>query len=227
MNKKVYKKVLWKPGTCIYPLPVVLVSCGTMKASNIITVAWTGIANTDPAMVYISVRPSRYSYNIIKETKEFVINLKTEKMVYAVDWCGVKSGKLVDKFKEMHLTKEKCDFVKCPMIKESPISLECKVKEIKSLGSHTMFLAEVLGIHASEEYIDEKGRFDISKCNLITYANGGYFALGKKLGTFGYSVAKKKTRNRLKNKENKDILKEKSRKINKTNKKAKNTSKKS
>lgn len=220
-------KVSWKPGSFLYPLPVVMVTCGDMKKSNIITVAWTGIINTDKPMCYISVRKKRYSHDIIKKNGEFVINLTNEKLVYSTDWCGVKTGAKVDKFKEMHLTKEKCDFVKCPMIKESPISLECKVKEIKSLGSHTMFLAEVLGIHASEEYIDEKGRFDISKCNLITYANGGYFALGKKLGTFGYSVAKKKTRNRLKNKENKDILKEKSRKINKTNKKAKNTSKKS
>ena len=227
MNKENHKKVLWKAGTCLYPLPVVLVSCGNMKKSNIITVAWTGIANTDPAMVYISVRPNRYSYNIIKETKEFVINLTTEKLVYAVDWCGVKSGKDVDKFKEMHLTKEKCDFVESPMIKESPICIECKVRETKDLGSHTMFLAEVLGIHAQKEYINEKGSFDISKCNLITYANGGYFSLGKKLGTFGYSVAKKKAKNKIKNMENKVITREKNKKTSKTNKKAKNTSKKS
>ena len=188
-------KVTWKPGTFLYPLPVVMVSCGTMEKANIITVAWTGIINTDPAMVYISVRPTRHSYNIIKESGEFVINLTTKDLTYATDWCGVKTGAQVDKFKEMHLTKEKAKFVKCPMIKESPVSVECRVKEIKELGSHHMFVAEVLGINADEKYIDEKGAFDISKCDLITYANGKYFSLGKKIGKFGYSVQKnKKTR---------------------------------
>ena len=188
-------KVTWKPGTFLYPLPVVMVSCGTMEESNIITVAWTGIINTDPAMVYISVRPTRHSYNIIKESGEFVINLTTKDLTYATDWCGVKTGAQVDKFKEMHLTKEKAKFVKCPMIKESPVSVECRVKEIKELGSHHMFVAEVLGINADEKYIDEKGAFNISKCDLITYANGKYFSLGKKIGKFGYSVQKnKKTR---------------------------------
>ena len=188
-------KVTWKPGTFLYPLPVVMVSCGTMEKANIITVAWTGIINTDPAMVYISVRPTRHSYNIIKESGEFVINLTTKDLTYATDWCGVRTGAQFDKFKEMHLTKEKAKFVKCPMIKESPVSVECKVKEIKELGSHHMFVAEVLGINADEKYIDEKGAFDISKCDLITYANGKYFSLGKKIGKFGYSVQKnKKTR---------------------------------
>ena len=162
-------KVTWKPGTFLYPLPVVMVSCGTMEKSNIITVAWTGIINTDPAMVYISVRPSRYSYNIIKESGEFVINLTNEKLTYATDWCGVKSGAQVDKFKEMNLTKEPAKFVKCPMIKESPVSVECKVREIKELGSHTMFIADVLAINSDEKYIDEKGAFDISKCDLISF----------------------------------------------------------
>ena len=137
-------KVTWKSGTFLYPLPAVMVSCGTMEKSNIITVAWTGILNTDPAMVYISVRPTRHSYNIIKETVEFVINLTTKDLAYATDWCGVKTGAKVDKFKEMHLTKEKANFVKCPLIKESPVSIECKVKEIKEMGSHDMFIAEVL-----------------------------------------------------------------------------------
>ena len=187
-------KVTWKPGTFLYPLPVVMVSCGTMEESNIITVAWTGIINTDPAMVYISVRPTRHSYNIIKESGEFVINLTTKDLTYATDWCGVKTGAQVDKFKEMHLTKEKAKFVKCPMIKESPVSVECRVKEIKELGSHHMFVAEVLGINADEKYIDEKGAFDISKCDLITYANGKYFSLGKKIGRFGFSVQKNKKR---------------------------------
>lgn len=183
---------IWKPGTFIYPLPAVMVSCGTMEKSNIITVAWTGVINTNPAMCYISVRPQRYSYNLIKDQKEFVINLTNEKLAYATDWCGVKTGAKVDKFKEMHLTKEKAQFVKCPLIKESPVSIECKVKEIKKLGSHDMFIAEVLSIDACEQYIDEKGAFDISKCNLIAYLNGHYYSMGKKIGRFGFSVKKKK-----------------------------------
>ena len=185
-------KVTWKSGTFLYPLPAVMVSCGNMEKSNIITVAWTGILNTNPAMVYISVRPTRYSYNLIKESGEFVINLTTKDLAYATDWCGVKTGAKVDKFAEMHLTKEKAKFVKCPMIKESPVSVECKVKEIKDLGSHHMFVAEVLTINADEKYIDEKGAFDISKCDLIAYSNGNYYSLGKKIGRFGFSVQKNK-----------------------------------
>jgi flavin reductase (DIM6/NTAB) family NADH-FMN oxidoreductase RutF len=143
-------------------------------------------------MVYISVRPSRYSYNLIKEQGEFVINLTTKELAYATDWCGVKSGKDINKFKEMKLTKEKANFVKCPLIKESPVSVECKVKEIRELGSHHMFVAEVLSIDADEKYIDKNGAFDISKCNLIAYSNGGYYVLGNKIGRFGFSVEKKK-----------------------------------
>ncbi len=184
-------KVMWKPGTFIYPIPAVMVSCGDMEKSNIITVAWTGIINTNPAMCYISVRAERHSYNMIKESGEFVINLVSKDLTYSTDWCGVKSGKNVDKFKEMKLTKEKCNFVKCPAIKESPVSIECKVKEIKELGSHHMFMAEVLSINADEKYIDENGAFDITKCDLVAYANGKYFELGKNLGKFGYSVQKK------------------------------------
>ena len=184
-------KVVWKPGTFEYPIPAVMVSVGDMEKSNIITVAWTGIINSDPAMVYISVRQSRYSYNIIKENKEFAINLTTKNLAYATDWCGVKSGANVDKFKEMHLTKQKANFIKCPLIKESPVSIECKVEKIIDLGSHTMFMARVLSIDADEKYINEKGAFDISKCDLIAYANGGYYQLGKKIGKFGYSVQKK------------------------------------
>lgn len=187
-------KTMWKPGTFVYPIPAVMVSCGTFEKSNIMTVAWTGILNTNPAMVYISVRPERYSYNLIKESGEFVINLTTENLAFATDWCGVKSGANVDKFKEMNLTKEKGNFVSCPMIKESPVSVECKVKEIRDLGSHHMFVAEVLAIDADDKYIDEKGAFDISKCDLIAYANGGYYSLDKKIGKFGYSVQKKKTK---------------------------------
>ena len=185
-------KVTWKSGTFIYPLPAVMVSCGTLEESNIITVAWTGIINTDPAMCYISVRPTRHSYEMIKKTGEFVINLTTKDLAYATDWCGVKTGAKVDKFKEMKLTKEKANFVNCPMIKESPVSVECKVKEIRDLGSHHMFVAEILGINADEKYINENGAFDISKCDLIAYSNGNYYSLGKKIGRFGFSVQKKK-----------------------------------
>ena len=185
-------KVMWKPGTFEYPIPAVMVSCGNMEKSNIITVAWTGIINTNPAMVYISVRPTRYSYNLIKESGEFVINLTTENLARQTDWCGVRSGENFDKFKEMNIHKKKANFVNYPITKESPVSIECKVKEIQELGSHHMFVAEVLSIDADEKYIDEKGAFDISKCDLIAYANGGYYPLGNKIGKFGFSVQKKK-----------------------------------
>ena len=184
-------KVQWKGGTFIYPIPAVMVSCGTMEESNIITVAWTGILNTNPAMCYISVRPERYSHDIIKENGEFAINLTTRQLAYATDWCGVKSGRDVDKFKEMKLTKERANIIKAPLIKECPVSVECKVKEIVPLGSHDMFVAEIVAIDADEKYIDEKGAFDIGKCDLIAYANGGYYPLESKIGKFGYSVQKK------------------------------------
>lgn len=189
-------KKMWKPGTFIYPIPAVLVTSGNMENSNILTVAWTGIINTNPATVYISVRPERYSYKLIKENKEFAINLTTEQLAFATDWCGVRSGAKFDKFKEMKLTKEKANFIKAPLIKESPVSIECKVIDEKDFGSHTMFTAEVLSIDADEKYIDEKGAFDISKCDLIAYANGGYYKLGKKIGKFGYSVEKNKNKRR-------------------------------
>lgn len=185
-------KVMWKPGTFEYPIPAVMVSCGNMENSNIITVAWTGILNSDPAMVYISVRPERHSYNMIKESGEFVINLTTRDLAYATDWCGVRSGAKFDKFKEMKLTKQKANLVKCPLIEEAPVSIECKVREIRELGTHHMFVADVLAIDADEKYMDEKGGFDISKCDLIAYANGGYYGLDEKIGKFGFSVQKKK-----------------------------------
>jgi flavin reductase (DIM6/NTAB) family NADH-FMN oxidoreductase RutF len=184
-------KVMWKPGTFLYPIPAVMVTCGDMKKSNIITVAWTGILNSDPAMVYISVRPERYSYELIKGNKEFVINLTTKDLLSATDWCGVKSGRDFDKFKEMNLTKEKANFVKCPLIQESPVSVECEVMEIRELGTHNMFVGKVLAIDADDKYIDENGAFDISRCDLLAYANGGYYELGQKLGKFGYTVQKK------------------------------------
>ena len=185
-------KVMWKAGTFLYPLPAVLVTSGTMEKSNIMTVAWTGIINTNPAIVYISVRPERYSYHLIKQQKEFVINLTTEKLAFATDWCGVRSGEKYDKFKEMKLTKEKANFVKCPMIKESPVCVECKVIEEREYGSHVQFVAEVLAIQADEKYIDLNGGFDISKFNLISYSNGGYYTQGKKIVKYGFSVQKRK-----------------------------------
>lgn len=193
-------KIMWKPGTFLYPIPAVMVSCGTMLKSNIITVAWTGIINTNPAIIYISVRPSRFSYEIIKKNKEFVINFTDEKLVYQTDWCGIKTGSKIDKFKEMKLTKEKAKFVNCPMIKESPVSVECKVIEIKEFESHHMFIAEVLAIHADTRFIDANGAFDISKCNLTAYANGGYYKLGRKIGSFGYSVKKNRIKKSNSNK---------------------------
>ncbi|MCI9177788.1 MAG: flavin reductase family protein [Clostridia bacterium] len=183
-------RTIWKSGTFLYPLPVVMVSCGTMEKSNIITVAWTGIINTDKPMCYISIRKERHSHNIIKNTKEFAINLTNQELAYATDWCGVKTGAKVDKFAEMKLTKEKAKFISCPLIKESPVAIECKVKEIRNLGSHDMFIAEIISIDADEKYIDKNGAFDITKCNLITYSNGKYFTLGKQIGKFGYSVQK-------------------------------------
>ncbi len=183
-------KLLWKPGTMVYPLPAIMVSCGTMEHSNILTVAWTGTICTNPAMTYISVRKERYSNSIIRKTGEFVMNLTTKNLVYATDWCGVKSGRDVDKFKMQHLHKEKASFVACPMIKESPVNIECIVKEVKSLGSHDMFIAEVMGVHADEMYLDESGKLCLEKAELITYSHGQYYLLGKNVGKFGFSVKK-------------------------------------
>ena len=189
-------KVKWKPGTMVYPLPAVIVSCGSKSSDwNLITIAWTGTVNTNPPMVYISVRPSRHSYNIIKETGEFVINLTNKKMAFATDWCGVKSGKDYNKFDEMNLTPCEAEFVACPMIKESPINIECKVTQIIPLGSHDMFIAEVLRVHADEQFLDPvTGAFSMKKAELIAYSHGNYYELGDHIGKFGYSVMKKKTK---------------------------------
>ena len=187
-------KITWKGGTFVYPLPAVMVSCGDMKNANIITVAWTGIINTNPAMCYISVRPERFSHELIKKNGEFVINLTTKELARATDWCGVKSGRDFDKFKEMGLTKENATGVKSPMIAESPISVECKVDKIVPLGSHDMITAKIVAINVSDKFVNEKGAFDISKCDLMAYANGGYYPLGKKIGQFGFSVMKKSTK---------------------------------
>ena len=184
-------KISWKPGTMIYPIPAVLVSCGNMEKSNIFTVAWTGILNTDPAMTYISVRPERHSYGMIKETGEFVINLTTKDLAFATDYAGVTSGKNVDKVNKLGLNLEKSYNISTPMIKESPVSIECKVKEIKELGTHHMFMAEIVSVNVDDIYLDETGRFDMEKCNLIAYSHGQYYTLGEKIGKFGYSVKKK------------------------------------
>ena len=186
-------KETWKPGNMLYPLPAVMVSVTDGQGNdNIITVAWTGTICTNPPMVYISVRPSRYSYEMLKKTGEFVINLTTEELAFATDYCGVRSGRDVDKFKEAHLTKEPAQFVKAPMIKESPVSIECRVTEVKELGSHHMFLAEVLAVHAQQEYIDKNNKFKLNKAKPIVYSHGEYLGTGKSLGTFGYSVKKRK-----------------------------------
>lgn len=183
----------WKPGNMLYPLPAVMVSCQRPgEKPNIITVAWTGTVCTNPPMVYISVRPERYSYGIIRETGEFVINLTTERLARATDYCGVRSGRDVDKFADMHLTAVPSSHVSAPMIGESPVSLECRVKKVEALGSHHMFLAEVKAVHVDEAYLDEKGRLELARTGLLAYSHGEYYGLGKKLGSFGYSVKKKK-----------------------------------
>jgi len=192
MGDKMSKQV-WKPGNMVYPLPAVLVTCTDGKGNdNVLTIAWTGTICTNPAIAYISVRPERHSYNMIKETGEFVINLTTKDLAYATDYCGVRSGKDEDKFAKCGLTKEAAIDVKAPLIKESPVNIECRVREIKEYGSHTMFVADVLNIHADEEYMDENGKFCLEKANPICYSHGTYFTMGKKIGTFGYSVKKSK-----------------------------------
>lgn len=184
-------KQIWKPGNMVYPLPAVLVTCSDGKGNdNVLTIAWTGTICTNPALAYISVRPERHSYNMIKDSGEFVINLTTEELAYATDYCGVKSGKNEDKFAKCNLTKEKAISVSAPLIKESPVNIECKVIEVKEYGTHTMFVGEVLNIHADEKYMDEKGRFCLENAEPICYSHGTYFTVGKKLGTFGYSVKK-------------------------------------
>lgn len=186
-------KQTWRPGNMLYPLPAVMVSCKTKdERPNIITVAWAGTICSSPAMLSISVRKNRFSHHIIKESGEFVVNLVTKDLAKACDWCGVKSGSEFDKFKEMHLTEQTSNEVHAPGIAESPVNIECKVKQILELGSHDMFVAEVVSVTIDDKYMDETGRFDLGAANLITYSHGEYYSLGEKLGTFGYSVAKKK-----------------------------------
>lgn len=198
MNSK-SKKVHWKPGTMVSPVPAAMVSCGNSPDNyNIITIAWTGTTNTEPPMAYVSIRKSRHSHQLIKESGEFVINLTTKDLAFATDWCGVKSGRDFNKFKEMNLTAVKGEKVSAPIIEECPINIECKVKQVIPLGSHDMFLAEVVHVQASEAFMDkESGKFDFIKSKPILYSHGSYYEVGKFIGKFGHSVMKNKTRKRL------------------------------
>lgn len=183
----------WKAGNMLYPLPAVLVSVADNAGNtNLLTIAWTGTICSDPPMVSISVRPERYSHHMIEETGEFVINLTTEELVYATDYCGVKSGRDIDKWKEMNLTPIAGEHVKAPMVKESPVNLECRVTQKLELGSHDMFMAEVLAVHVDDRYMDESGRFNLNDSKPLVYSHGRYLTTGKEIGSFGYSVKKKK-----------------------------------
>ena len=185
-------KQFWKGSTLLAPVPAALVTCGTMDEPNVLTIGWTGIVCTRPPMTYISVRPERYSHDIIKKSGEFVINLTTSAMCRETDLCGVKSGKDMDKLAACGFHTVPAQKVSVPIIEECPLSLECKVTEEKLLGSHTMFLAEIVGIDADEKYIDSKGKLNLQQCGLMAFAHGEYFAVGRKLGDFGFSVRKKK-----------------------------------
>lgn len=195
------RKQVWKPGNMLYPVPVVMVSCGDREGhKNIITIAWAGTICSDPAMVSISLRPERYSYAMIRDTKEFVVNLTTKELAYATDWCGVKSGRDVDKFAAMGLTAAPGNTLQyAPVIEESPVNLECRVEEIRELGSHHMFLAQVADVMVSETYMNETGKFELNSTGLVTYSHGEYFVLGERLGKFGYSVQKNRSENQSHN----------------------------
>lgn len=199
-------KEVWKAGTVLYPVPAVMVSCGTEDKGNIITVAWTGTINSDPAMVSISIRKERHSFDIIKNSGEFVINLVSKELAFACDYCGVKSGRDIDKFKEMNLTAKKGEKVDAPIIYEAPVNIECKTKDIIHLGTHHMFLAEVVSVSVSDEYLDNTGKFHFDNCEPICYSHGGYYTLGEHLGGFGFSVKKpiKPINNSNNNKNNKN-----------------------
>jgi flavin reductase (DIM6/NTAB) family NADH-FMN oxidoreductase RutF len=188
-------KLMWKPGTMLYPVPSIMVSCRNAKdENNIITIAWTGIICTDPAMLYISVRPERHSYEMIKETGEFVVNIPNSKLAFAVDYCGVKSGKSINKFEHLKLTPAKSNIVAAPYIDECPVNLECKVKDIIKLGTHDMFIAEIMCVNVDDSLLDSKGKLHLNKADLICYNHGEYRTLAESLGTFGFSVKKKNTK---------------------------------
>lgn len=183
-------KLTWKPGTMLYPVPAVMISCSNGEVDNIITVAWAGTICTNPPMVSVSIRESRYSYDIIKETGEFVINLPGKDMAFATDFSGVKSGRDIDKFKHLNLTKEAATKVNVPMIGECPVNIECKVRDIINLGSHSMFISDVLAVNVDEKLIDENDKLNLDKANLICYSHGEYCMVSKPLGKFGFSVKK-------------------------------------
>ena len=187
-------KISWKPGTMLAPLPPVLVSCGDMDNPNVMTAAWSGVVCTEPTLVYVSVRPSRYSYELIEKNGEFVLNLPTVALAKAVDLCGVKSGRQTDKFKLAGITPINCKKISAPQVKEAPVSLECVVKQATSYGTHTMFLAEVVAVNVEEQLIEKNGALNLDKAGLLAYAHGFYYALGKKIGKFGWSVEKKSTK---------------------------------
>ena len=191
-------KVNFKPGNMLYPRPAVLVSCGSMQDGkiNLITVAWTGTVCTNPPKLYISVRPERHSYDMIRNSGEFVVNLTTRSMTRATDYCGVKSGRDVDKWKECRLTPIAADTVSCPMVEQAPVNIECKVDQVLELGSHHMFIADVTAVHVDEDLLDEKGTFHLEKAGLMAYSHGRYFDLGKELGSFGYSIRKRKKKHK-------------------------------
>ncbi len=191
-------KEKWKGGALLSPVPPALVSCGTIERANVLTIAWTGIINSDPPKTYVSIRPSRYSYGIIKETGEFVINLTTTELVRAADFCGVHSGAHKDKFALCGLTPEPSYEVGAPSIAESPVSLECRVFDIIELGTHHMFLADIIAVGVDPEYVDAKGKLRLDKCSLAAYSHGDYFELGKKIGSFGFSVKKKRRKGKTK-----------------------------
>lgn len=194
-------KINFKPGNMLYPLPAVLISCGDIDGeSNLFTVAWAATVCTNPPMVSISVRPERYSYDMIRRQKEFVINLTTKDLAFATDYCGVRSGRDYDKWSDCHLTKEKADQVLCPMIKESPVNIECKVSQIQELGSHHMFIADVVAVHVDDTLLDEHNTFHLNDSNLISYSHGIYLTLGEPVGKFGYSIQKKKKKKEHKRK---------------------------
>ncbi len=185
-------KINWKGGALLAPVPPVMVTCQNGDVANIITVAWTGILNTVPPKTYISVRPSRFSHKLISESGEFIINLTTSELIKKADFCGIYTGKKLDKFERCALTKEKAQNVGCPMIAESPLSIECRVSQIIPLGTHDMFIADILGVNVNEELVDKSGKLHLENAHLAAFAHGEYFELGKKLGYFGYSVKKKK-----------------------------------
>ncbi|MBP5615297.1 MAG: flavin reductase family protein [Alphaproteobacteria bacterium] len=186
-------KITWPAGTLLAPVPPALISSGTMEKPNVMTAAWTGVIASEPAMTYVSIRPSRYSHEIISKTKEFVINLPDISLARATDFCGVKSGRDIDKFQSCGLTPLASSKINTPQIKECPISLECQVTEIRTFGTHDMFIAKIIAVDIDDKYLSDKGAFNIQKANLLAYAHGFYYTLGRKIGKFGFSVEKKKT----------------------------------